>query len=116
MPRGRKKCGNDTEKCSNDTEKRGNDTEKYGIDTEFINKSFGLNNQDIVEMEKFIADHKRKSAKEFFDEVFNEPSFGTREKMAVSYIVGRFMREAIDMRVEVLKESIVDAVENYQKK
>lgn len=94
MPKKQKKC----------------DTEK-----EFINKTFDLGDQEIIEMNKFMADHKRRSAKEFFDEVFDEPSFGTREKMAISYMVGRFMKEAFDIRMETLKESIVDAIVNYQK-
>ncbi len=83
---------------------------KYKSQNEFLVKEFDLTNREKYELDRFIMNHKTKSTKEFFDELIYDKSLNDREKVAISYIVGKFMKDHEDIKVTALQNSILEEI------
>ena len=68
---------------------------------------FGFKNSELIQIEKFMNQQNKKTAKEILDAIMQDKKLNIKQKIIVAYVIGNSAREAA-VQEDMQKGMIID--------
>lgn len=81
---------------------------KYNSRKEWLKGEFDLSDEEIDGLDKFLSERESGLASEFLRTVIDTSDLNNRQKVIVSFMMGRFMQEKIQEQMRFIERSMTE--------